>query len=100
MTRRYLAIFILPEPKAEHALIERAVAHHSGGDYKRAFIHANRDGSGVVGYLFTSNTVPWQMGFGLLNGDKELIVEVGDLYSEVGHNVAGAWLRGHKLKDG
>lgn len=90
---KYLAIFFLPVPQKEHAEIEKAVAYHSDGDYKRAFLNANRDGSGIVGYVFTSNTVPWKMGFGLLNGDTKLIVEVGDKYCEDGHNIAGAWLR-------
>lgn len=98
MTRKYLAIFFLPVPQKEHAEIEKAVAYHSDGDYKRAFLNANRDGSGVVGYLFTSNTVPWQMGFGLLNGDTKLIVEIGDKYSEDGHNIAAAWLRSHQSR--
>lgn len=54
---RYLAIFFLPVPHKEHANIEKAVAHYSDGDYRRAFLNANRDGSGVVGYLFSSNTI-------------------------------------------
>lgn len=95
---RYLAIFFLPVPQKEHVNIEKSVAYHSDGDYKLAFMNANRDGSGVIGYLFSSNEMPWRMAFGLLNGDTHLIVEVGEKYSEVGHNVAAAWLRAHQSK--
>lgn len=38
------------------------------------------------------------MGFGLLNGDTHLIVEIGDKYSEEGHNIAATWLRAHQSK--
>jgi len=93
--KKYLGVFILPKPQNEHKRLPEAIAHHSGNDFKLAFRQSMRDGSAVVGYLFTSATRPYDMGFGqvLLNGDQHLIVELGDMYSEEGLNVAGAWLR-------
>lgn len=98
--RKFLAVFLLAKAQPEHARLNDAVHHHSGGDYKLAFRQAYRDGSAVVGYLMTSTTRPYDMGFGqiLLNGDRHLIVEVGDMYAEDGLNVAGAWLRSRQGK--
>ena len=92
MKRKYLAVFLVPKLEAEHATIPAAVAHHSGGDFKQAFSIARKDGA-MIGYVFTSEKVPWEMGLGLLNPDQALIVELGELYDERNLNVAGAWLR-------
>lgn len=98
MKRRFLAVFLLPKLETEHAAIVDCVRAHSEGDFKQIFATANRSEGGALGYVFTSDTPPWQMGFGLLNPDRVLVVELGNQYSETGLNVAGAWLRAHQEK--
>ena len=92
--RKFLAVFLLPSPQAEHARLVEAIAYHSDGDYKLAFRQGMKDGA-VVGYLFTSASKAQEMGFGqvLLNEDSYLITELGENYAVEGHNVAEAWLR-------
>lgn len=94
MGRRFLAVFLLDKPQPEHARIKDAIAHHSDGDYKLAFTH----GAGTVAYLFSSNTHPRDMGFGVLNQDSYLVVEVGDVCSEQHLNVAASWIYDHRTR--
>jgi hypothetical protein len=74
-----LGVFILAKLQAEHGKLPDAITFHSGGDFKLAFRQSFRDSSAVVGYVFTSRTRPYHMGFGgvLLNGDQHLIVKLG-----------------------
>ena len=95
--RRFLALFLLPKAHREHAEITEAVRYHSEGDFKEAFRIATSGGGAVIGYVFTSEHLAHKMGFGtLFNGDNQLVVELGDNYSEVGMNIAGHWLRTHQ----
>lgn len=93
--RKFLVIFVLPVAQAEHARIAAAVKDHSDGECQIAFTWAapKPDKSAVVAYLFTSEIHPGDMGFGLLNQDSFLLVELGDLCAEKGMNVAAAWMR-------
>ena len=82
----------------EHANIKRAIEHHSDGDYQHALTHAGPrpDLPFVIAYLFTSGTDAREMGFGLLNGDNVIVVEVGDNFQVIGSSMAEQWLRNHR----
>lgn len=97
-TKRYLAVFFIPKQEQEHASIAAAIKHHSDGDYQLVHMQVGQrpDVPFTVAYLFTSGTPPWEMGFGLLNGDKHVIVEVGDRSFVSGSNLAEKWLREHE----
>lgn len=92
--RRYLAVFILPEPEYEHKEIINIIKDISKGDYKAAFF----GGKQCVGYLFTSETVPWEIPLGkvLMNNDSLLVIELGDLFEQRNLRVAENWLTAHR----
>ena len=96
-TRKYLAVFFVPKTDLEHVHIKLAIEHHSDGDCQMAFMQAGPrpDVPFVIAYLVTSGTDAREMGFGLLNGDRVIVVEIGDNFQVVGSNLAEEWLRKH-----
>lgn len=96
--RKFLLVVLVPKKEPEHETIKRAVEHHSEGDFQLAFLQAGKkpDVPFVIGYLFTSEADPRNMGFGLLNQDSFLLVELGDHYAEAQLSVAASWLRRHQ----
>lgn len=96
MKRKFLALFILPVPEEEHAQIVEVIRHASKGDFKPAYF-----GAGGGGFLFTSDLMPWDIGFGkiLMNNDSLLIVELGDLFAQRNLKVAENWLKAHQSRE-
>lgn len=92
MKKTYLAVFLLPKPRREHAQIVDVINHASGGDYKSAFV-----GSNCIGYLFNTELELWQISFStiLLNDDSFLIIEAGQDFSHQNLRVAENWLKSH-----
>ncbi|MDQ3039742.1 MAG: hypothetical protein M3R16_08100 [Pseudomonadota bacterium] len=96
--RKYLVVFNVPKSEPEHASIKEALQDHSAGDFQLAFMHAGPkpDRPFVVAYLFTSDRHPRNMGFGLLNEDAYLLVEIGDGFAARHMSRAEDWLRKHR----
>jgi len=92
MLRTYLSVFLLPKPQQEHKEIINVIKAISRGDYKSAFV-----GSGAIGYLFTSEMLPWQISFSevLMNDDSVLIVELGEKFVQCNLGAAEGWLKSH-----
>lgn len=94
MKRKYLVVFVLPAPKAEHARIEEYMRRYAyGGDFKRIFIAGP-----TVLYLLTSEHLAGEIDFGtaVLNGDQYLVVEVGESFAHQDLQKAGHWLWEHR----
>jgi hypothetical protein len=88
MKRLYLAIFGLPKPQREHAKLAEAIRSVAGDDFKQFIV------PGGVGYVYESETLPWNMPFGqiLHNGDTRIIVEIGEKTLMDGYGAAVGWL--------
>ena len=95
MKRNYLAIFLLPKPHREHGHLVEIIREVSGGEFKAAFV-----GAQCIGYVFASELLPWDIGFGkvLMNDDSVLIVELGELFAQQNLRVAENWLKAHLRK--
>jgi hypothetical protein len=105
--RNFLLIVDSPELDPEHVKIVRAVEYHSGGDFIEVFKHTSAargsksSGSSipfVVAYFFSTETHPSEMGFGLLNGDRYLLLEIGGLCWLDGYSRARNWLERRQQK--
>ncbi len=96
--KKYLAVFVVPKTESEHQHIRAAIDHHSCGDFQMVFMQVGPkpDLQFTVSYLFTSDKPPHEMGFGLLNGDQHLVVEVGEWTFVDGSVRAQEWLRKHR----
>ncbi len=102
--RLYLLTVISPALQREHMSILEAVKHHSDGDYVEVFKQsagipgAKASGGDIpftVAYMFSATTHPREMGFGLLDRDAYLLVEVTGLHEEQRLSVAHNWLKRH-----
>ena len=105
--REFLLIVQSPALQNEHRSIVDAVSHHSEGDYLELFKEtsaargtrsAKDEIPFIVGYLFSSETHPSKMGFGLLNGDRYILLEVGTANWVDGYSRARDWLDRHRQK--
>lgn len=92
MRRTYLDVFLLPKPKPEHRGIVEVIRSVSGGDFKAAFV-----GSGAIGYVFTSESMPWQISFSkiIMNDDSVLITELGEKFAHQNLGAVEGWLKSH-----
>jgi hypothetical protein len=99
--KSFLLVVHSPALQAEHRNIVDAVQHHSLGDFIEVFKETSAPrgsrASGteipfVVAYLFSTETPPSKMGFGLLNGDRHLLLEVGQATWVDGFSRVRDWL--------
>ncbi len=103
--KNFLLIVQSPALQAEHAIIKEAVQHHSLGDFievlKETSAQRGSKASGteipfVVAYLFSTETPLSQLGFGLLTGDRCVLVEVGSTTWVDGYSRVRDWLDRHR----
>lgn len=103
--RLYLLTVVSPALEPEHANIRRAVEHHSDGDFVEVFKQAagvpgakaaKVDIPFTVAYLFSTTKLPSEVGFGLLDRDRYLLVEVTTTHWAEGFSVARNWLDRHR----
>lgn len=106
--RLFLLLVVSPSLEAEHARVRDAVQFHSDGDFTEVFKQAaalpgaKATGAEIpftVGYLFSTTTHPGDMGFGILDRDRMLLIEVTSFHREAGLSVAGGWLDRHRVRD-
>ncbi|MCK9382302.1 MAG: hypothetical protein M0P95_14720 [Sulfuritalea sp.] len=92
MRKMYLAVFLLPKPMPEHKGIVEVIRTVSGGDFKSAFV-----GSGAIGYVFTSEHLPWQIKFPriIMNNDSFFISEIGKDFAHQNLGGVEGWLKSH-----
>ena len=104
--RLYQLTVVSPALDREHARIREAVETHSGGDFvevwKQAAAVPGAKAAGgdipfSVGYLFSTTSLPSEMGFGLLDRDASLLIEVTTLHWEDRMSVARNWLERHRV---
>lgn len=97
MNRKFLGVFWLPVPQPEHAKIIEVLKSASKGDCKQVFAFGDVKKGATLGVLFTCDSKPWHVDFSrvLLNEDKYLLIEVGDLSCHFGLGIAETWLRSH-----
>lgn len=107
--KNFLLIVQSPALQAEHAAIKEAVQHHSLGDFievlKETSAPRGSRSSGteipfVVMYLFSTETPPSKMGFGLLTGDRYVLTEVGSATWVDGFSRVRDWLDRHRQEPG
>ena len=107
--KNFLLVVQGPALQAEHANIKEAVRHHSDGDFIEVFKETSAPrgsrASGVeipftVMYLFSTETPPSRMGFGLLTGDRYVLLEVGSATWVDGFSRVRAWLDRHRQESG
>lgn len=103
--KEFLLIVQSPALQVEHKALVDAVSLHSGGDYlellketsaPRGTRAAKAEIPFVVAYLFSTETPPSKMGFGLLNGDRYVLLEVGSTSWVDGFSRARDWLDRHR----
>lgn len=103
--KEFLLLISSPELDPEHKAIVDAVSFHSGGDFievlKETSAPRGSKATGmsipfVVAYLFSTETPPPQMGFGLLTGDRYVLLEVGSATWVDGFSRVRAWLDRHR----
>lgn len=105
--RQYLLIVFSPAADADHANILKAVQFHSGGDFVEVFKQAatvrggapkGQDVPFTVAYLFSTSSLPNQMGFGTLDRDRYLLVQLapGGWHWHEKLSVAHQWLDRHR----
>jgi hypothetical protein len=103
--KEFLLIVQSPALQGEHKSIVDAVSFHSGGDFievlketsaPRGTRAAKAEIPFVVAYLFSTETPPSQMGFGLLNGDRHVLLEVGSATWVDGFSRVRGWLDRHR----
>lgn len=109
MARREFLLFVQsPALQPEHSSILKSVEHHSSGDFIEVFKEtsaargtksAKAEIPFVVGYLFSTETPPSQMGFGLLTGDRYVLLQVGRANWVDGFSRVRAWLDRHQSKE-
>lgn len=84
--KTFLLLISGRELQEGHANVVKAVEYHSGGDFievlkQTSAPRGTRSAGGpipfVVVYLFSTETPPSEMGFGLLTGDRYILLEVG-----------------------
>lgn len=94
MRKSYIAVFLLPKPNIEHKGIVEVIRSVSGGDFKAAFV-----GTGTVGYVFTSEKLPWQIKFPriIMNDDSYFIVEIGNDFSQQNLGAVENWMKSRRL---
>ena len=106
--KNFLLVVQSPALQAEHARIKDAVHYHSGGDYIEVFKETSAPrgskASGTeipftVAYLFSTETHPTEMGFGLLTGDTYLLLEVGATNWADGFSRVRLWLDRHRPQE-
>jgi hypothetical protein len=102
--KQFLLIVQSPDLQPEHKNILEAVQHHSLGDFIEVFKETSAPrGSRATGfatpftvaYMLSTETPPSQMGFGLLNGDRYLLLELGERCWIDGYARARSWLDRH-----
>jgi hypothetical protein len=102
--KKFLLLVSSPELQKEHSSIVDALQFHSGGDFvevlKETSAPRGTKASGVaipfvVAYLFSTETPASKMGFGLLNGDRYVLLEVGEAGWVDGFSRVRAWLDRH-----
>jgi hypothetical protein len=105
--KEFLLIVQSPALQGEHKVIVDAVSFHSGGDFIEVFKETSAPRGTraskaeipfVVAYLYSTETPPSKMGFGLLNGDRHVLLEVGSATWADGFSRVRAWLDRHRPK--
>ena len=103
--KNFLLIVQSPALQTEHAAIKDAVQYHSLGDFIEVFKETSAPrgarASGVeipffVAYLFSTQNHPSEMGFGLLTGDRHVLLEVGSTTWVDGFSRVRDWLDRHR----
>lgn len=102
--KTFLLLISSPELQEPHTRIVEALQFHSGGDFieilKQTSAPRGTKASGapipfVVAYLFSTETPPLKMGFGLLTHDRYVLLEVGQATWVEGFSRVRAWLEKH-----
>lgn len=102
--RNFLLVVQGPELDPEHANITATIERHSGGDFvevfKQNFAERGARAAGkpipfVIAYFFSTETHPADLDFGLLNGDRSVLLEIGGLCWVEGLSRSRAWLERH-----
>ncbi|EIL88565.1 hypothetical protein UU9_12478 [Rhodanobacter fulvus Jip2] len=103
--KTFLLIVQSPELQADHKDIVEAVRHHSLGDFievlKETSAPRGSRAQGteipfVVAYLFSTETPPSEMGFGLLRRDRYVLLQVGPATWVDGFSRVRDWLDRHR----
>ncbi len=102
--KTFLLLVSSPELQDEHSNIVKAVQFHSDGDFVEVFKETSAPRgtktSGLaipfmVAYLFSTEKLPSKMGFGLLTGDRYILLEVGQSTWVEGFSRVRAWIERH-----
>lgn len=102
--KTFLLLVSSPELQQAHTALVSAVNNHSGGDYIQVLNETSAprgtksSGSAIpftVAYLLSTETPPSKMGFGLLTGDRYVLLEVGEATWVDGFSRVRSWLERH-----